>query len=574
MNINIDIKKIPFSYPGSYFTVHEMEETDIYEKGIYIKTLHKDGWRDRVIKFELYDGEGEVPYVWEAAPTLLTMKSEKGSFSLCFASPSVLAFEGRGVGLRMKYINASQSVKRDTLTFEINCCAQNERVLLKAAKGKLDMQYEWDGDNCTYIHSILMPEGEEAVAEGTISFFRDSGAICESRGFSNKYPWEISFEKAKESAAAAFECWMKSAGKVRKEYEKAYELANYLNWSSLVMPYGNLKRRTMFASKASMTGIWSWDHCFHALGVLNQDPELAWEQWMLMFDKQDEKGALPDRMDEFFTFWGFYKPPVHGYLLGFMLKNSGFITNRHLEQAYEPLKKWTDFWFLYCDSDQDGIPEYYNGNDSGWDNNTVAINGIPFESPDLSTYLYLQMEVLEDIAGRLGKVEEKESWRGRKDTLLAAMLKHFCSGGKLTACMSGSHEPIRSDSLLLYLPLLLGEKLPEEVRKNFIRDLKEEGRFLTDNGLATEALTSRYYEADGYWRGPVWAPSAFLISQGLIACGEEEFAEELMKRFCDMAAREFVMPENFDAITGRALRDPSIIWTACVFTVFASKYLL
>lgn len=573
MSINIDIKNIPFSYPGSYFTIHDMEETEEYEKGIYLKTLHKDGWKDRVIKFELFDGEQEVPYVLEATPVLLTMKSEKGSFELCFEGPSALAFAGRGIGVRMKYIKASQTVKRDVLTYEINCCAQNERVLLKAAKGKLDMEYEWDGDNCTYVHSILLPEGKEGVVEGTITLFRDTGAIYPGGGLSAGISTELSFEKARDNAAAAFESWMKKSPRVRGEYEKAYELANYLNWSSLVMPYGNLKRKTMFASKASMTGIWSWDHCFHALGILNQDTELAWEQWMLMFDKQDEKGAIPDRMDEFFTFWGFYKPPVHGYLLGFMMQNSDFITNRHLLQAYEPLKKWTDFWFLYCDSDGDGIPEYYNGNDSGWDNNTVAIRGIPFESPDLSAYLYLQMEVLEEIAGKLGKYEEEKSWRERKGNLLEAMLKHFYLDGRLIARMSGSHEIIHSESLILYIPLLLGEKLPEEVRTNMIQDLKREGKFLTDGGLATEALTSKYYEPDGYWRGPIWAPSTFLICQGLIACEEGEYARELMKRFCDMAAREFAMPENFDAVTGKALRDPSIIWTACVFAVFASQYL-
>lgn len=561
----LDIKRIPFTYPGSYFTIHEMIQEDGYDKGVFVRTLHKDGWRKRIVRFELYSDKTSVDYELEVTPTLLKMKHEEKSFELCFASPNSLVFKCCGIGVRMTYISASQVVKRESDLYEVNCCAQNEKVFLKRIDGSLQMNYEWDGDNCTIIQSIHEPEENSDSVEGEIRFVRDGAEYAKSEAFT----FQNSYNKVTEQ----FDNWQKATPLVLEEYRETTELANYLNWSSVVEPYGNLTRKTMFASKVSMTGIWSWDHCFHAIGVMYQDPQLAWDQWMLMFDVQNAQGALPDKMDENFKFWSFYKPPVHGFMLGWMMDHGFAVTQEQLTEAYEPLTKWTQFWLKYCDSDKDMIPEYYNGNDSGWDNNTVSVKGTPYESPDLATHLILSMDVLQVIAERIGRKEDIEGLELCKSVLLKKMLEHFYVNGRLIGRLSGSHEMIESDSLILYLPLLLGERLPLELRNNMISDLKQEGVFLTQYGLSTEKLSSAYYTADGYWRGPIWAPSTFLICQGLINCGEKEFALELMRRFCNMADKVKAFPENFDAITGEPLRDPALIWTACIFIVFASMYL-
>lgn len=563
--MNLDIKKIPFTYPGSYFTIHEMKQGDGYEKGVYVRTLHKDGWRERVLRIELFSDSKSVDYDLEVSPVLLKMKHEGNSFQLCFSNPNGLIFQCCGIGVRFTFINASQVVKRENDIYEINCCAQNEKAHMKSNKGNHCVHYEWDGDNCTIIQSVLEPGEDSLLAEGEINFTRNGDKFNANES--------IGFHEAYNKVQELFNNWVMTTPPVKDEYKEATELANYLNWSSVVVPYGNLKRKTMFASKVSMTGIWSWDHCFHAIGVMQQDPQLAWDQWMLMFDVQNTSGALPDQIDETFMRWGFYKPPVHGYMLGWMMNHGYNITEEHLKEAYEPLKKWTLFWLNDCDSDNDMVPEYYNGNDSGWDNSTISIKGIPFESPDLSTYLILSMDVLQVIAERIGRKEDIKSWESKKASLLQRMLEHFYIDGRLIGRLSANHDIIDSKSLILYIPLLLGDRLPTELRRNMIDNLKQEGKFLTQYGLATEELSSSYYEADGYWRGPIWAPSTFLICQGLINCGEKEFALELMKRFCDMAVKANAFPENFDAITGEALRDPALIWTSCIFIVFASMYL-
>ena len=114
--------------------------------------------------------------------------------------------------------------------------------------------------------------------------------------------------------------------------------------------------------------------------------------------------------------------------------------------------------------------------------------------------------------------------------------------------------------------------LPEDIRRKGIETLKSD-KFVTANGFATESPASSLYEDDGYWRGPIWAPSTFIIIDGLTECGEKEFAKVMVERFCDMMSKSGCA-ENFDAITGEGLRDLAYTWTASVMFVLAHEYLM
>ena len=104
-----------------------------------------------------------------------------------------------------------------------------------------------------------------------------------------------------------------------------------------------------------------------------------------------------------------------------------------------------------------------------------------------------------------------------------------------------------------------------------IGQLKNSG-FFTEYGFATERPSSPYYRSDGYWRGPIWAPSTMLILDGLARCGEMEFVKDAARRFADMVKRSG-FAENFDALTGEGLRDCAYTWTSSVFLILAHDYL-
>ncbi len=133
-----------------------------------------------------------------------------------------------------------------------------------------------------------------------------------------------------------------------------------------------------------------------------------------------------------------------------------------------------------------------------------------------------------------------------------------------------SQEIIESESLFLYLLIVVGERLPKEVRADLIAGLRTKKRFLTAHGLATESINSPLYQADGYWRGSIWGAPMMLISDGLDAIGEETFARDLRRRFCDMVTQNEIA-ENYDPITGAGFRERGFTWTASIFLCLAHE---
>lgn len=149
------------------------------------------------------------------------------------------------------------------------------------------------------------------------------------------------------------------------------------------------------------------------------------------------------------------------------------------------------------------------------------------------------------------------------------LLEHFWRGDRFVARHTDSGREINSDSLLTLMPLVLGADLPRDVFDACVHRL-ERGDYLTAHGLATEPTTSAYYEADGYWRGPVWAPTTMLLVDGLRRGGRDDLADEIAQRFMRTCAKAG-MAENFDALTGEGLRDGSMTWTASVYLTLLAE---
>ena len=116
------------------------------------------------------------------------------------------------------------------------------------------------------------------------------------------------------------------------------------------------------------------------------------------------------------------------------------------------------------------------------------------------------------------------------------MLAHFWQGDHFVALRSGDHLVGDTESLFLYLPLILGQAPAACRAQRAGAGADPPGRFLTPYGLATESPAARPYQPDGYWRGPIWAPSTLLMVEGLAACGELDLAREIARKFCDLCA--------------------------------------
>jgi len=570
--INYDINQIPFSRYGSYISFSFIDERwdakQDFARGLYLRNIHGDSPSKEVFRIEASFQGNSLPFSVSYIPEMMTLHSEYGKAYFCISEPKKLLIRSHGISLKFfseGYWIHDNIIQRGNNTWVLNCKKNRISYLLHIFSGKLVLNSPWDGIKCSRMDFELIPDQDSKIFEGVILEFRCSPNV-------NGLCYEPFFE-AVNKVKVEFESFLSKMPEVHQSYSKTREIASYVNWSSVITPEGHLKYPAMLMSKNWMTNIYSWDHCFNALALSYGLPDLAWQQFSIFFEMQDETGALPDFCNDCLKIWNFTKPPIHGWTFNKMLNNSDYFKDiKLLRYAYDKLCLWTKWWLNYRDDDKDGIPEYNHGNDSGWDNSTVFSVSPMVESPDLTAFLILQTDLLSEIAGMLYLKEEKEYWYKLCKNLERNFFKHFLFDNKLMAFIPFTHEHVKNKSLLMYMPLILGRRLPQELVSSMILDLKNKEKFLTDFGLATESLSSEYYEDDGYWRGPIWAPSTLLIIEGLKQAGEYDFAKILIKKYCDMVMTEG-FSENFSAKTGQGYRDPAYTWTSSVFLILAHELL-
>lgn len=563
-----DLSIVPFSRRETFLAVSLLPEGKNRQEGLYLRTVRGgDDKFGEAFRIELVDRQGQVlPYTPEAAPEAIRLHVNASSAyaDICISDSYTFRFRAKGCGIRLTFVPAAYDYAYEVNpdSWEMNSFTHECRFMLTRLHGGMKMEVPWDKIKSSRVVAEFSPDPQTDMAEFAVEEFR---TVWEPRE-----AW-VSFDDAVASAKTDFEQWLESSLSVPQRWQEGRELAAYITWSCLVPAEGCLTRPAMYMSKNWMTNIWSWDHCFNAMALVRHDPKLAWDQFMIFFDRQDESGLIPDFINDKYELWNCNKPPIHGWTLAWMMQRTDYIREAQLREVYGPLSKWTKWWFRYRDGDGDGIPQYNHGNDSGWDNSTAFNNGIPVESPDLAAFLIIQTELLAEIAGLLGFAEDSAAWRRLSEDTLTNMISHFWRDEKFISCRSGTHEPSEGDSLLLFVPILLGERLPEQIRASLLAGLREENRFLTDNGWATESIRSPYYQPDGYWRGPIWAPSTMLLVEGVAAAGDLELAQDVSSRFCSMLSRSG-MAENFDALTGEGLRDRAFTWTSSVFLILGHEY--
>ncbi len=583
--MKIDPTLVPFSAPRSYlaFGVHEKDDWWCeHPAGLFLRTLRTS--RDAALVAQLVPlGPDGAPLAfgrYEERPEALRAECAAGAWEFVFADPAtILARADRpGLGLRIDFlaegrrfhmlfpVPAPGAAAPDGTLLLANANKNRAKFLLAARAGRfVPDDARWDGRDALAMAANLVAGGSGGAAPRPLEF-----ALREYTGDWDGAVPDAPFDAARAAQAADFESFLARLPAAPSEFADTRAAAAHLLWSFSVAKAGFLGRDALLMSKNWMDRVWSWDHCFNAIALASGHPDLAWDALLSVFDLQADDGSLPDFVSEGAVLRGFVKPPVHGWALRRMMAAHDFGDAR-LAEIYGPLARWTRWWFERRDRDGDGLCEYDHGNDSGWDNSTAFLHEPPVETPDLAAFLAIQCDVLADLARRLGRpAAEAADWTRLADAQVAAMDRElFDADGRPLVRAAYTHETFSPDTLLLRMPLLLGDRLPARLRAPLLADL-ESDKFLTGWGYATESPASPLYRWDGYWRGPIWAPSTLLLCDGLRACGRPDLARRAAERFCRMCAKSG-FAENFDAQTGEGLRDRAYTWTAAVFLVLASE---
>lgn len=546
MSMLFDPRKVPFSRRERFLTLSVMEGA------LMLRSVRGGDLRPslgRLARIALEDDAGvELVAELQLSPGVLEARAGGGRVRFAIGAGERLHVAGQGVRLALHLEGSRYDYAYRTPAGESCLVAayENLRLMPRASAGEVEVTGQWRRDRS---ENVVCRFGGAGGFEGTVDLFTVTPPSAS----------KARTEAVAREAEAEFAAFQSRFAPAREGGEEAHRLAAYLLWANTVPAGGMLSRPAVYMSKNAMINIWSWDNAFSALGLAAAEGTLAFDQFAAIYDRQDASGMLPDFVQDQGASLAFTKPPVHGWAIGLIADAvPGWLTTERADYLAEHLAAQVSWWLTATRAGQGTLPTYPHGNDSGWDNASFFDRGGPVASPDLPTFLILCCDAL-----ALLRPGETARWSAQGEELLRLMLDQLADEeGFGTRRLAEPERLERGQSLIRVMPLLLGDRLPRPLAERLVAQLRED--HLTDWGPATEAPASPLYEADGYWRGPIWAPTTALVWDGLRRQGEAALAREVALRFCRLC-EVAGMAENFDALAGRGLRDPGFAWTSAVY---------
>jgi len=562
------IAAYPFFRAGSYLGVYTKAGTDdtYGSPELYFGSRRglapPDG---RLMDFApAYNGK-KVPCAVQAKATELTVKTRYGSLYICFGRPNLLLIKGdKGMSLRMRRFPESHKFfkKRGENAWE-SMHDYHSCVIYRLLKGKAEVNapWSWEDLNTPQVQVMINP-GEDGTFLLAVEEFPGAGFVRDS------YP---GYEESLERANAEWKAFLETIPSFPFPFEEERERAAYAVWSHLVGPAGFIKRPLvyMFPNVAGS----SWQQAYNAVALgLKSDLSISTELLLNPIDQQTEEGRFQDIYNDTRLWSSAIKPPIQGWALKLLMKKhdlSREIPLDKLTALYHGITKWGLWFFQYRDDDHDGIPQFDHGDESGTDDDATFKTNNQLDTPDLQAYLALLFEAAGDIAKILGRSQDEISaLYNLSSEIINKLVKNFWDGQRFVPMVSGVLEKVRTNSSSVYLPIILGRRLPQEIIDKIAEDLAVEGDFLTPYGIASEKLTSDDFAlGDHMSRGYVLPSTNMLIATGLFDAGKKDLAAKIAHRYCrTIKDGGFIMLINpFKGLSGV----PGGSWAACAFIILA-----
>ncbi|MFN2197629.1 MAG: amylo-alpha-1,6-glucosidase [Anaerolineales bacterium] len=560
----IDITHVPFSDRGSRLLVFQEEN----QSRLFVKLAERliglepglEAYRFRppfLQDISLLDADGNpLEYKTTTFPHAIYFETDIGDFGLVFQDKHTLSFgipAGQTAGLRFR------------VAPQFWHTLERGGVL----KGIRNMEYQTNGK---IVSNRIDPVDGSYAVEILVEADADTAVIIAVRR-----PEEVSHEVRPFSIASAaaeqrWADWFSRLPMVEENLLTTYAYSWWVMANNLISPQGNVAYEAMFPSKIKYVGLWLWDSAMHALAFRHVDAELARNQIRAMLAYQLPDGMLPDAIHDEGIISEIdhplraevTKPPILAWAamkLHEMDPDPGF-----LQEIYMPLVRWNAWWFSMNDDDVDGLVQYNHPYSSGLDDSPLWDEGMPVESPDLNTYLCVQMGSLALMAEELGLDRDGAMWRRRAKAIVDRMIADMWNEQDGYFKVLLDNQPIDVLTPFNLYPLWTGQ-LPAEMNQRLIAHLTNPEEFWTEFPLPSVARNDPKYDPNTMWRGPVWVNINYFFIEALRQIGEHQLAADLRRKTLELVLKQPNIWEYYNPETGGPAdqADPIFGWTAAVF---------
>ena len=384
--------------------------------------------------------------------------------------------------------------------------------------------------------------------------------------------WVPEPESIFKIAKSRWEDWFRAIPPVSAEYEQQYLYAWWIMRVGLLSTRYFTTREVMAPSKTYYVGSWQWDNFFHALAYRHIDSRLAQDQLRILMDHQGEDGMIPDAIhDEGVVTHLDYpvdadvtKPPLLAWAAWKLYEYDH--DREFLDEIYESILKWNEWWFTKNDLDRNGLCEYQHPFSSGLDDNPIWDEGMPVESPDLNTYLFLQQETMAKMAREIGENDQVDVWMRHSEAMAERLVKRLWDPKAGVFWANHRKKAIKVLTPVSLLPLMTGS-LPKRISDRLVNHLTNPNEFWLKHPVPSVALSEPKFNPQQMWRGPTWVNMNYLLIEGLTRSGYAEVAHRLRHRTLDLLSRKEDFYEYYNPLTGEnpPKAAPLFGWSAALF---------
>ncbi len=351
---------------------------------------------------------------------------------------------------------------------------------------------------------------------------------------------------------------------VSKRRQAHYSKAVYQLLSNTKTPRGLISRHAAFPSRGTYCSHFLWDSCFVSQGLAQFNERLASDALLALCENQEDDGKIPQFVCATWHRPGVTQPPLIAWAAWNLYERFG---NKELIRGvYEPAGRFVEWWFQNRDRDKDGLAEYSDGLESGWDDSPRFDNG-SVTAVDLNCYLNREMRMLARMAPVLGRLVEEPVWerRAREHEKLIYSRLYDHEDRLFYDRLVAEDKPHRVLTPASFMPLWCDIKLPKGLANDMIaRYLINPKHFFGARPFPCVAYSDRRYDPEQWWRGPVWPNIAWAMTEILRIHGYERERQEAVRRLLDMMTQHQDLSELYSSSTGKPLGAAALGWTCAV----------
>jgi putative isomerase len=335
--------------------------------------------------------------------------------------------------------------------------------------------------------------------------------------------------------------------------------------------------------------LFGWDTFFAALQFGLIDKDLAYANMFSILEEITPEGMIANVAAGTGRTRDRSEPQV-GALCAWKLYQQ-FGDKWFIEECFDRLLTWNRWRFENRDCNGDGLLELasvpWNADndeeiwnigtcgkcqgakfESGLDNSTMWDRAIFNEEKHclelsyvgLNAEMVFDCECLEKMAALLGREEERKELEDRRLPLTKLINENLWNeevGCYLNKNWSGEFDPCLS--LTHFYPITAGIVEGERLETLLDKHLLNEEEFWGEYVIPNISKNDLSYEEQDYWRGRIWAPTNFLVGEGIMRIKRFDIWDELVKKGLHLFTKCWrdrgVVGENYNSITGEAAED-------------------